>query len=311
MSVIFESLVPIFLLVACGVWLKRARFLAPTLWEGLEQLGYYVLFPALLFSTLATAHFQGLKTDATAAATIGGVLIMSACVLALWPLLKARGVSASTFTSLFQTATRWNGFMALAAAERLYGTTGLTLTALVMTLIIVPINFVNIGVLIWFNGGPRNLRFFAMRILSNPMVSASLAGIALNLAGTPVYAPAMSAVRMLAESSLPLGLIMVGAGLRLGDLVRPKPLVFLSGALKLILMPIFMVGLAALSGVRGDALLTIALGASVPTAMNGYLLAKQMGGDAPFYAVSATLQMVASFLTIPLVLTAAAYLAAG
>ncbi|OLP55447.1 transporter [Rhizobium rhizosphaerae] len=311
MSVIFESLVPIFLLVACGVWLKRVRFIAPTLWEGLEQLGYYILFPALLFSTLATAQFGGLKTDATALATIGGVLAMSGLVLALRPLLAKRGVPASTFTSLFQTATRWNGFMALAAAERLYGTTGLTLTALVMTLIIVPINFVNIGVLIWFNGGPRSLSFFALRILSNPMVAASLVGIALNLAGITVYAPVMSAVRMLAESSLPLGLIMVGAGLRLADLVRPEPLVFLSSLLKLIVMPVFMVGFGAALGLSGDALLTIALGASVPTAMNGYLLAKQMGGDAPFYAVAATLQMVASFLTIPLVLSAAAYFAAG
>ena len=50
---------------------------------------------------------------------------------------------------------------------------------------------------------------------------------------------------------------------------------------------------------------------SVPTAMNGYVLAKQMGGDAPLYAAVATLQTVASFFTIPMVLAATAYLAGG
>jgi malonate transporter len=32
----------------------------------------------------------------------------------------------------------------------------------------------------------------------------------------------------------------------------------------------------------------LALCAAVPTAMNGYLLARQMGGDAPLYAAVAT-----------------------
>ena len=45
--------------------------------------------------------------------------------------------------------------------------------------------------------------------------------------------------------------------------------------------------------------------------MNGYLLAKEMGGDADFYAAAATVQRVASLFTIPLVMIAAGQLAAG
>ena len=163
MTIIFESILPIFLLVSLGVWLKRSSLVDNTLWEGLEQLGYYVLFPALLFSTLATADFAGTKTDATALATIGSITLMSGALLLLWPLLRARHVSSAAFTSIFQTATRWNGFMALAIAQKLYGPLGLSLTALVMTLVIIPINLYNIGVLIAFNGGPKGLRFFAFQ----------------------------------------------------------------------------------------------------------------------------------------------------
>jgi malonate transporter len=76
-------------------------------------------------------------------------------------------------------------------------------------------------------------------------------------------------------------------------------------------MPVFMVGTACALGIRGDSLMVIALGASVPTAMNGYLLAKQMGGDAPLYAAVATVQTVVSFFTIPLVLTVTGYVAGG
>ena len=64
-------------------------------------------------------------------------------------------------------------------------------------------------------------------------------------------------------------------------------------------------------GVRGESLIILAMCGSVPTAMNGYLLARQMGGDAPLYATIATLQTAASFFTIPLVIYVATYIASG
>ncbi|WP_275790709.1 AEC family transporter [Pararhizobium gei] len=311
MIVIFENILPVFLLVSLGIWLKRSPLIDLSLWEGLEQLGYFVLFPALLFSTLARADFAGMKSSVTALATIGSITLMSAAMLMLWPFLRNRHVSAAAFTSIFQTATRWNGFMALAIAQKLYGPLGLSLTALIMALVIIPINFYNIGVLITFNGGKKGLRFFAYKITTNPLIVASALGIVLNLLGLTVYGPIMSAVDMLAAASLSLGLVMVGAGLKVVDALRPSRVVLLAVGLKLIVMPLFMVGAAYLLGIRGDSLLVIALGASVPTAMNGYLLAKQMGGDAPLYAAVATVQTAASFFTIPLVLIVTAYVAAG
>jgi predicted permease len=311
MTIIFESILPIFLLVMLGVWLKRLPLINATLWEGLEQLGYFVLFPALLFSTLATADFAGMKADMTALATIGSVTLMSAGLLLLWPLLRAGHVSPAAFTSVFQTATRWNGFMALAIAQKLYGSLGLSLTALLMTLVIVPINFYCVGVLVRFNGGSRGLSSFAYRILTNPLILASVLGILVNAMGIPIYGPLLTSIEMLGSTSLALGLVMVGAGLKASDALKPSPVALLAVFLKLIVMPVLMVGTSYLLGIRGDNLLVIALGAGVPTALNGYLLAKQMGGDAPLYAAVATIQTVASFFTIPLVLTVAAYMAGG
>lgn len=311
MIIVFESILPIFLLVLLGAWLKRTTLVDQNLWLGLEQFGYYILFPALLFSTLAQADFSGMKADATAIATIGSVSLMSIFVLSLWPLFRNREVSGASFTSVFQTATRWNGFMALAIAQKLYGSIGLTLTALVMTLVIIPINLYNVGVLVWFGGGNRDFRRFFAKIVTNPLIVASVLGILFNVAGITAYGPVMTTIDMLASASLSLGLVMVGAGLRVSDALRPSGSALLAVFLKLIVMPVFMVGASFLLGIRGDALCVIALGAAVPTAMNGYLLAKQMGGDAELYAAVATVQTVVSFFTIPLVLSVTAYVAAG
>ncbi|ASJ58914.1 AEC family transporter [Sinorhizobium meliloti] len=311
MTIVFESILPVFLLVILGVALRRSTLVDQGLWIGLEQFGYYFLFPALLFSTLAKADLAGLEADATAVATVGSVTLMSAALLSAWPLLRRGGISGPTFTSVFQTATRWNAFIALAVAEKLFGTAGLSLTALVMALLIIPINFYNIAVLTWFGGGSRGIGFFFLKIITNPLIISSALGILFNLTDIELYEPVMTAVDMLASASLGLGLILVGAGLKIADALNPSIPVLFAVVLKLIVMPVFMVGSSALLGIRGDALLVIAVGAAVPTAMNGYLLAKQMGGDAELYASVATIQTAASFLTIPLVLFVTGYVAAG
>lgn len=308
---IFESILPVFLLVVLGALLKRWRQIDRDMWNGLEQLGFFVLFPCLLFTTLAKAEFSGIAAGSVALGSIGSLTFIALVLALAWPLFRAGGVSPASFTSVYQTSTRWNAFIALAIAEKLYGPQSLALVALVATLIIIPINLYNIGVLVWFGGGTRSLKTFAQKILTNPMIIGSVLGVAVNLLGITIYAPFMQAAELVADTSLSLGLVMVGAGLKLADALRPRPLALLPVVLKLVFMPLVMTAAAYALGMRDEALLTIAMGASVPTAMNGYVLAKQMGGDAPLYAAVATLQTIASFFTIPMVLAATAYLAGG
>lgn len=311
MLTIFESILPVFLLVVLGALLKRWPVIDRNMWDGLEQLGFYVLFPSLLFTTLANAEFSGMAAGDIAIGSIGSVTFIALLLALSWPLFRSAGVSAPAYTSVFQTSTRWNAFIALAIAEKLYGPQSLALVALVATLIIIPINLYNIGILVWFGGGTRNLKTFAHKIVSNPLIIGSVLGVAVNLLDIPIYRPLMQAADLVAGTSLSLGLIMVGAGLKLSDALKPRPLALLPVGLKLLVMPLVMTTAAYALGMRGEPLLAIAMGASVPTAMNGYVLAKQLGGDAPLYAAVATLQTIASFFTIPMVLAATAYLAGG
>ncbi|EHS52876.1 Auxin Efflux Carrier [Rhizobium sp. PDO1-076] len=311
MLIIFESILPIFLLVLIGVVLKRTPLINDSFWGGLEQFGYYVLFPALLFETLATTNFSAMNSGSVSLVSLLAVGIMSGVCLALWPLLRNRGMGAPAYTSIFQTATRWNGFMALAIGEKLAGPSGLAVIAVIMAAIIVPLNLINVGIMVWFSGRGRSFKAFAVRIITNPIIIGSALGVVVNVLGIRIYDPLMTTVDLIAGSSLSLGLINVGAGLRIQDAVKPQPAVILSVFLKLILFPVVSVSLALLFGLSGETVIMIALGAAVPTAMNGYTLARQMGGDAELYAAAATVQTVAAFFTIPTVLYLVAQVAAG
>jgi predicted permease len=55
-----------------------------------------------------------------------------------------------------------------------------------------------------------------------------------------------------------------------------------------------------LFGLTGPAFVACMVSAAVPTATSAYVLARQLGGDAPLVATTLTVQTAISFLTIPL-----------
>jgi malonate transporter len=308
---IFESILPIFLIVLLGAALRRASVIDQSVWPGLEILGYYVLFPTLLFLTLGRADFAGLELGTVAVVSLLAMAVMTALLVLIYPLGRLRGLSDASYTSVFQTSSRWNAFIGLAIAEKISGPEGLALMALVMAVIVIPVNLINVAMLVWFSAGKRSLSDLVRRIVGNPMILGCVLGIAVNLAPVGIYPPIEQAIDLIARSSLGMGLLMVGAGLKISDALRPGPAVLLPTALKLVAYPVITIALALGFGLEGETLTILVLCAAVPAAMNGYLLARQMGGDAPLYAAVATLQTAASFLTIPAMLWAAAQLAGG
>lgn len=306
---IFESILPIFAIVLLGVALRRMPFIDQSVWPGLETLGYYLLFPMLLFLTLATADFSDLKLGAVSMVALLSVFIMGLLLLALRPLVRANGMTDSRYTSLFQTSSRWNAFIALAIAEKIFGTTGLAIVALVMAVIIIPINMLNLAVLIWYGTGARNMTTLIKRMAGNPLILGCMGGLFVNALPYGLYPPLEQAIDLIARTALGLGLLMVGAGLQVNDALRPGAATLVSVALKLIIFPLIMGGLALSFGLAGETVMILVLCASVPTALNGYVLARQMGGDTQLYAAVSTVQTAASFITIPAAMwIAAAYL---
>ncbi|WP_180901267.1 AEC family transporter [Martelella soudanensis] len=302
MLIIFESVLPIFLIIAFGVVLKRVPLFSEAFWAGLNQLGYYVLFPALLVTTLARADFSSLDAGRIGWVTLLAVAAISALSIALWPILKRTGLGRPAFTSVFQTTTRWNAFVALAIADKFAGLEGMAVISLMMTATILPLNIINVLVLVSFSEEKTNIKVMVRNVVTNPLIIAALVSIIINALGIPIYDPLYAALDLLARAALGMGLLLVGAGLVISDALKPKPMVLLPTVLKLILFPLVTYALATAFGVTGMPLTVMVLGASVPTAMNGYVLARQLGGDARLYSAVVTVQTVASIVTLPIAL---------
>ncbi|MEQ8400317.1 MAG: AEC family transporter [Roseitalea porphyridii] len=308
----FESTLPIFLLLVAGNVLRRLPLVDDAAWPGLEKLGFWFLYPALLFVTILNADFSGLQLDAMILALVLSIVAMGALTLALWPVLRAGGLAtAPEFSSIFQTSVRWNGFMALAIAERIFPAAGIAVVALVMAAIIIPINVQSVAVVTRFADRSAPWGYVVRSVARNPLILASTAALVLRAAPFDLYGPLNQTFDLVGRAALGMGLLTIGAGLRPSEMLRPRMAVWIPVVLKLAVYPALLIGLAMLCGVTGPELRYLALCAAVPTAMNGFLLARQLGGDAELYATVTTLQTAVSFLSIPAVLTLVAYIGSG
>jgi malonate transporter len=297
---ILNSLVPVFLVIALGFIIRRKDFPGEALWAPLDQINYYVLFPALLCYTLAVAHVSLGEVSTMAAALAAGMVTM---VLVLMLSKRFLPMSGAEFSSVFQGAVRWNSFVALAAIASLWGKPGLTLAAVAVAVMVPIANVVSVTVLTRYAGATPAGPATVARLLSrNPLILACVAGITLNLTGIGLPGPLATTFKIVGDASLTLGLLAVGAGLQVVNVLQKKWIVLYTSFLKLLVMPLIMMGFCLLFGVDGLARLVVLICAAVPGATSSYMLARQLGGDMQLMASLITGGTVLAVVTMPLML---------
>jgi len=206
-------------------------------------------------------------------------------------------ISPVSFASQIQCAFRFNTYIGMAVAGKLHGTAGIAAMG-VLGGAMVP--FANLAA-VWMlarHGGVSVWR----ELSRNPLVLATLAGILWNWAGLTLPVPVAQFLGRLAEAAIALGLLAVGAALRLRGALGPggrgAAAWFL--AVKLLAMPVAAILLArqlGLTGLHYDIALAFA---ALPTASSAYILAQRMGGDGAGVAWLISASTLAAMLTLPL-----------
>lgn len=292
---LLDAFVPAIGLIGLGQALRRRGWLSERFWAEAEKLVFYILLPALLVVATATAELSSLPVARLAGAIALGILGGSLLTLALWPALRP---DFPGFTSALQGAIRFNNLVGFALAGPLFGAPGLALAALLVGLMVPLINLVCVSA--FALGGARfSLAGFLGQLARNPLLVSCLAGFALNLSGIGLPAGLAPLLRALGQGAVALGLMAVGAALTFQALAARLGLQAVVALIKLALVPA-MVWLAG--GVLGldplsRALATLFMG--LPTASSAYIMARQMGGDAPLMAAITTSQHLLAVLSLP------------
>ena len=289
---IITILVPDFTLILIGFVLMRTTDWGQSFWTSLEKLVYFILFPALLFVSTARTPLDFHATGKL----LQVALLAVSCGIALgWLAKPLFRPGPMIFESGVQTAFRFNSYIALAVAFRLAGEAGTSLMALLIGFAVPVCNMAAVHAL-----AHRNQGTLLKELAKNPLLIATASGTLFNLAGGSLPEVVAVTLARMGSASIALGLLMVGAGLKLTGLAEARGISAYFVFVKLIALPAIALGLGRWMALPPLQLQIAVMFCALPTASSAYVLATRMGGDGTLVAFLISAGTLLSIATLPL-----------
>lgn len=295
-----NAIAPIFLIILTGYLLRHFRIVGESVWSAIEHICFYLLLPFLIIRTLSRANLGGLPVFDFMLVLVVAILGMAVLLIGVQAIVWRRHPqSGPSFSSIFQGATRFHGFVAIAVIGPLYGDEGVALAALALAIMVPMLNVISVIVLSVYGRSDTRPDFAAVsrRVLTNPLVIAVAAGLLFNVFGVPDIL--FQAIDIIGAGGLGLALLAVGSGLRMGKAAQHKLLLAIGVVTRLIGMPAIVIAMSYLVGLDGLPRTVAIIAGAVPTASSAYVMARKMGGDAELMSSIVTFQVIVAFFTLP------------
>ena len=272
---------PVFLVVGLGFCLKFTGLVGPEFLYNLNRLIYYVALPAMLFYKIATSDF----TASFNSTLLAGLLISTILTYALsYGYAVIRGYTPEVIGAFCQGAFRGNlAYVGLPIILYGYGEQGFATAGILLGFTVPISNLMGVFSLILPQREKQHslgTAFWAYQFAFNPLIVASLIGIAWSLFTLPVPVIIGRSLHILSGLALPLALISIGASFSpdkiKGDMIKAG----ISTGLKLVIMPVITGIILIMLGVGGEDLAVGVILAGCPTATVAYIMAQQLDSDA-------------------------------
>ncbi len=297
---VFLAVAPVFLTILFGCALRYFNFLEDTFWRGAEKITYFILFPALLVSKMATANLSSMDFSKPITIVLLLYLSITAILLVCRPFL---GLGNPQFTSVFQGGIRFNTYIGLSVVVALYNEATLVVAVLMASLMIPVINVLCVLVLEYFGNKKQTSPWRMIKSIAlNPLILACAIGMGINILRIPIPGALMETLDVFSRAALPMGLLTVGAAFTFSSIWPTRWALLVASIAKFILLPLIAMSLCTVFEVNDlirNSLLVLTV---LPTATASYVLARQLGGDYSLMATIITAQTIMSAVLLPLLL---------
>ena len=293
-----QLLFPDFSLIVCGYLVCRYTALNRTVWAQVESLVYYLLFPVLLFHSIIKSPLDLSATSGLIGAglTLGLSAIALAYSLPYLPWL-GRHIDAREHAGSAQVAFRFNSFMGLAIADRLAGSQGLLLIAVLIGVCVPLFNIAAVWPM-----ARHGQQGFVRELVRNPLIVATASGLAANLLGFSLPSWLEPTVNRIGGASLALGLMAAGAGMQFAHLAQSRTLTIAVLSIRHLISPLIAIGLAKLIELSLAQSTILLAFSGLPTASTCYVLAARMGYNGAYVAGLVTLSTLLGVVSLPFAL---------
>ena len=272
------GVVPLFCLMAVGVFVKCSRLLTEEELFHVNRMVFRVFFFFMMFYNIYIADpgtaFQPLLAAFGAGGVLLTALVFSGIVCCTEKENARRG-------AMIQAVFRSNYvLMGIPLVGNIFGDAAIAVPTMMIAAIVPLYNILGVFVLEIFRGGRFDLLPILRSVLMNPMILGAIAGASCRLIGLTIPMPLLKPAAQIAAATTPVALIVLGASFRGGSFhAHLRQLIFCVVS-RLIVVPAVMLSLAISFGFRGVELVTLIAVFATPCAVASFAMAQQMQADA-------------------------------
>lgn len=296
---VFKAILPLFVLIFVGYGLRKTGFAQREFVDDLNRLVYFVGLPAMLFTEASTMEFAELSGATVAVAY--PVIVAATALIGLVVMLPLAPYKRG---AVVQAGFRGNlAYLGIPIVGTTLGPGSYGPIAAIIAIGVVINTLTSISVLgmLQPNSQRSSVKGRLLGILKNPLLIAIAGGLMLSAAELTFPQLLAQPIELLARTSLPLILLVLGMSLSFSAL-RGHVCAAAAAVLKLLVMP--AVAWFLMNWVFGATALvahTVTLMAGLPSAVVSQAFAKAFDADAALSASSVSLSTLLSAVTVPLI----------
>ena len=291
--IVFDVLAPLFAIIILGYLCKVAGLVKEQEQPQMSAIGFQIFMPIMVF------YYIYVYRDGKAYSG----LLMLFCAVGI--LLTCFG--AVVYANFFEKDFNRRGTVAQGIFRSNYTLLGLPIissvypqatgiAALVGIVVVSLFNGISVVVLEAFRGKQIGLKFLVKDIVKNPLVIASILGVALVLLDIRFPAVIENATEQLADIATPYLLFLLGGSFRFRIQIDKALVSCLVG--RLLVVPAIVLGIAAVCGFRNEEFAILLAVFASPAAVSSFPMAQQLGGDAELAGNTIVVGSLMSFFTI-------------
>ena len=273
----FNVVLPLFLCIMLGYFLRRIHLVDTPSLNTMNKLCFKVFLPIYLFNNIATTNLAAAFNGKLLATAYLGVLGQFVLLMLLIPRLEQQNARRGV---LIQAIFRSNfALFGLPLALSLCGTEKVGPTSILVGLTVPLFNILAVVSLESFRGGKPSVKKMAKGIAANPLIIASLVGIAFNLLNITLPSAVQKSVNDLGSVATPLSLVALGGSFMVEKVKEYRRQLTIGVLGRLVFSPLLMVSVGILLGFRNELLIPLLIMSGSPTAVSSFTMAQQMDGD--------------------------------
>lgn len=273
-----NAVLPVFLVMLIGWILKNTKAIPDGFWDGVSKYVFIVATPLLLFEDTSSVDFKK-SFDVKYISIVLACFFLSVAIFWIfYPMIQK---DKKKIGALIHCSFRSNfAILGLPLLKNMLSPEGIVKAEALLAVGIIVFNGVAVFCLAYWSESKGDYKKVFMNIVKNPLIIGCVIGLLFSALKVPTPVFLDRTVSYIGNTALGLGLLLLGGAFDIKKFCSYFKESILATFAKIVFSPLLAVVILYVLGYRGDELLIALVYMGSSTAVNSYVMAKEMKSDA-------------------------------